>query len=134
MCAYSAILELTFVCSWFFGDTDDQDAISKLTKQIPGTFLIRFSSVPGWFTVSYVSTSGSVRHQRIKHSPGKYILAPENDEFPSLKEMVAQKKLLQHACNGSRFQTIFQEIDPSIEGYINGDGSAPDDYDYAGKD
>jgi hypothetical protein len=120
---------------WFFGDTDTDDAIRKLTKQNPGTFLIRFSSVPGWFTISYVSTSGSVRHQRIKHSPGgPYILAPENDEFSSLHDMVAQKKLDQ-ACNGSRFQSIFQETDPSIEGYIGSvDGSAPEDYDFAGKD
>jgi hypothetical protein len=47
---------------------------------------------------------------------GPYILCPENIEFDSLQDLVDEKNF-RLPCPGSRFQLLFQEINP-LEGYI----------------
>jgi serine/threonine protein kinase len=119
---------------WFHGDISTDISKSKLANQPPGTFLIRFSSgVDGWFTLSFVTQHGAIRHQRIKHTPGgPYILCPENEEFKSLQDLV-QDKNLTLPCPGSRFQLLFQETNP-LEGYVGSTDSNEDKVDDIEKD
>jgi len=54
---------------WFHGEMTKEDAESRLTNVVPGTFLIRLSSTSGnCFTISKMSKTGKINHQRIKYS------------------------------------------------------------------
>jgi len=106
-----------FQNSWFHGDTDTDSAQEKLSGKPGGTFLIRFSSLEGYFTVSQITSMRSIRHQRIKHQPGDaYIL--DGDRYPSLIDLVRERELTL-SCPGSRFLHIFQDNPPSIMGYVS---------------
>jgi len=103
--------------TWFHGDTDTETAQEKLTGKPGGTFLIRFSSMDGWFTISQITPTRGIRHQRIKHKPGSsYIL--DGEPFSSLNDLVVGKNLTL-ACPGSRFQHIFQDNPPDLLGYVS---------------
>jgi len=53
----------------FFGWMSPVDTNRMLLGQPSGTFLFRFSSFPGWYTLS-VSNEGQVGHWRIKSTKG----------------------------------------------------------------
>jgi len=55
--------------TWFFGWMSPVDTNKLLLGQPTGTFLFRFSSYPGWYTLS-VSNEGQVGHWRIKSGKG----------------------------------------------------------------
>lgn len=55
--------------SWFFGFMNPIETNKILLNQPSGTFLFRFSSVPGCYTLS-VSNQGQVGHWRIKSEKG----------------------------------------------------------------
>jgi len=63
--------DLVNICSpnWFFGWMSPVDRNKMLLGQPSGTFLFRFSSFPGWYTLS-VSNEGQVGHWRIKSVKG----------------------------------------------------------------
>jgi hypothetical protein len=58
--------------SYFHGDISTRDAEGQLAGKQVGTFLVRFStSSPGFYTISKVSSDGSIQHQRIIHHPNQ---------------------------------------------------------------
>jgi len=78
-------------CPWFYGKINTDSSEEKLTGRKDGTFLIRFSSQVGWFTVSVV-VEGEVVHKRINHSPGTgYTIGKET--YDSLFDLVKANKL-----------------------------------------
>lgn len=88
---------------WFHGDTDSQNAQTLLAAKPMGTFMIRFSSIEGWYTISEVQ-GRTIQHQRISHeSGGSFII--EGDSYPSLQELVTGRKLTQ-PCEGSRYNRL----------------------------
>jgi len=94
---------------WFHGDTDNVQAQERLSGKPGGTFMIRFSSVEGWFTISLITRKRVIQHQRIRHKPGEpYVI--ENDSYPSLHALVEGRKLTQ-PCEGSRFARLFSTED-----------------------
>jgi hypothetical protein len=104
---------------WFHGDTNTEEAQERLSGKLGGTFLIRFSSVDGWYTISQITELRAIRHQRIKHKPGtKYYV--DGEEYDSLEHLVRARGL-NLPCGGSRYQHIFAENPPEIFGYISVD-------------
>ena len=90
------------------------EAENRLEKRQYGTFLVRYSSIVGCYTVSKVcrdNNKNRITHQRIIRVSGKgYSI--NNMCFPSLVELIAQAKNhldLLYPCPGSRYiNTIFK--------------------------
>jgi len=100
---------------WFHGDTDLQRAQELLSGKPAGTFMIRFSSLEGWYTISQIH-GRIIQHQRIGHQPGDPFVI-ENDAYNSLFDLVEQRSLKQ-PCEGSRYLLLFQP-DDTQPGYFN---------------
>lgn len=96
---------------WFHGDIDNVQSQEKLSGKPGGTFMIRFSSVEGWFTISLITRKRLIQHQRIRHQPGEPYYV-ENEAYPSLEALVEGRGLTQ-PCEGSRFSYLFYKKDPA---------------------
>jgi serine/threonine protein kinase len=108
-------VRLTLKKPWFHGDISTQQSVNILKNCEDETFLIRFSSVEGFFTISQLSQR-KVKHQRIKHENGKYIYN-EKDVYDSLEDVVRSLGLTK-ACPGSIYLAqIFDSVDHSY-GYV----------------
>uniref|UniRef100_A0A6B2L2R1 non-specific serine/threonine protein kinase n=1 Tax=Arcella intermedia TaxID=1963864 RepID=A0A6B2L2R1_9EUKA len=89
---------------WFHGDTDPQRALELLTAKPNGTFMVRFSSVDGWYTISQ-NIGRQIQHQRVSHVPGgPYII--DNDSYTDLHDLVERRGLKQ-PCEGSKYALLF---------------------------
>eukprot|EP00007_Cunea_sp_BSH-02190019_P003786 CAMPEP_0174239006 /NCGR_PEP_ID=MMETSP0417-20130205/13160_1 /TAXON_ID=242541 /ORGANISM="Mayorella sp, Strain BSH-02190019" /LENGTH=614 /DNA_ID=CAMNT_0015317901 /DNA_START=276 /DNA_END=2116 /DNA_ORIENTATION=- len=100
---------------WFHGDIAAQKAMDMLTGQLPGTFLVRFSSQPGCFTISSVDPTRRVVHQRVIFEAGQgYVFW--NNRYPTLKKLLQKEKkkfgFLQ-PCPDSKYMNLFE---PGVEG------------------
>lgn len=70
-------------CPFFFGYIERDEAEAKLTGKEIGTFLVRLSTTKhGQFTISKVSKSGAVNHQRFDFRYGR-LLSPYNSVIVS---------------------------------------------------
>jgi len=99
---------------WFHGDVDTQTAQDRLSGRPGGTFLVRFSSIAGWYTVSQITPNRVILHQRIRHSPGSAFTI-DNESYASLQQLVTDRHL-DLACDGSRFISLTRP--PRDQGYI----------------
>lgn len=102
---------------WFHGDIGQSDAEQRLQGRGDGTFLIRFSSIVGCYTVSKIQ-GRVLSHQRIIHKPGSgYSI--NYHTYNTLPELIQSSKNelgLTQSCPGSRFSSIFKAYFQS--GYI----------------
>jgi len=114
-----AEMRRTLQHAWFHGDVDEQVSLERLSGKPGGTFLVRFSSVPGWFTVSQITEKRVIQHRRIRHKPGHGYMLDE-ERFPSLEALV-KALALTLACDGSRFRHLFEQNKPQVQGYISAD-------------
>ena len=97
---------------WFHGEITQDQAEDRLRDQEKGTFLIRFSSAPGFFTLSLL-TKKKILHQRIEHTGDGYIFGEE--KYSSMANLIKEqrKKLsLVQPCSGSPYRKLF----PSSKG------------------
>jgi len=127
---------------WFHGEISKDDAESVLTKKPKGTFLVRLSEQGGCFTISKMSQTNKINHQRINH---KY--EDEDDVYSisvhkkqatekvlqkgSLKAFIqkVQKDLhLETALPGSPYRHLFADKNVELEG-MNGYVVEDDDFD-----
>eukprot|EP01120_Amphizonella_sp_Union-15-10_P007506 TRINITY_DN2538_c0_g1_i1.p1 TRINITY_DN2538_c0_g1~~TRINITY_DN2538_c0_g1_i1.p1 ORF type:complete len:499 (-),score=110.21 TRINITY_DN2538_c0_g1_i1:204-1700(-) len=103
---------------WFHGDVDTSSAQALLAGKPGGTFLVRFSSMDGWFTISQITEDRSIKHQRIRKLEG-IGFSVGKQVFETLPDLLVGKGLvLTAACPGSRFSRIFDEHPPDIGGYV----------------
>jgi len=100
---------------WFHGDTDLHRAQELLSGKPAGTFMIRFSSLDGWYTISQIH-GRIIQHQRISHQPGEPY-GIENDSYRTLLDLVELRGLRQ-SCDGSRYTLLFQP-EETQPGYFN---------------
>lgn len=100
---------------WFHGDITTQEALEKLSGKSGNTFLVRFSSVGGMYTLSVITNSRTIQHQRIKRINGGYSI--EGNHYESLEQLLLSKGLSE-ACYGSKYQFLFNENPPTECGYI----------------
>jgi hypothetical protein len=105
--------------SWFHGGISQVEAENRLARRAVGTFLVRFSSSQGNYTVSKYCANSTIAHQRIIRVPGQGFII-NNKCYAGLVELVmhvAPELGLLQACPGSRYiNEIFQ--DTVISGYI----------------
>lgn len=76
---------------WFHGDIEGSEAEELLRNKKVGTFLIRFSSQPGFFAGSYVDASNNVAKCLIASSPSFYLADKDGvqyGQFPTMSDLV----------------------------------------------
>jgi len=97
---------------WFFGNISQSDAEEALKEhKTVGTFLIRFSSTPGFFTLSF-SGAKQLEHHRIISIPGTGFMVwglTFQDLFGVVEAGTGTKKLLKKPCAGSPYLHLFQK-------------------------
>ena len=98
---------------WFFGPLSGKAAITHLKDKNPGTFMVRYSSQPGWFAISTVSPKKQIAHYRIEHEPGSKTFKLEGSKgegYGSLVELVkavSKSLYLLQPCENSPYHHIF---------------------------
>jgi serine/threonine protein kinase len=95
---------------WFFGAIGQNDAEEAIkSHKTVGTFLIRFSSTPGFFTLSF-SGKAQLEHHRIISVPGTGFVV-WGQTYKDLFEVVAagkdSKKILKKPCDGYPYAHLF---------------------------
>ena len=96
---------------WFFGSASQADSEEALTQhKTTGTFMIRFSSTPGFFTLSFIGKA-QLEHHRIINVPGQGCLVwgqQFKDLFAVVEAGKKTKGLLKKACAGSPYLHLFE--------------------------
>jgi len=103
-------------CSWFHGDISTEDAITLLSAQkFPqGTFLVRFSTTnPGSFTISSVSSTSSIKHQRIS-STGDGRFTFNGKHYDDLSDIIKDSTDLFIPCPGSKYALLFLDYNAVV--------------------
>ena len=111
---------------WFFGEFTSQEAYKHLVSESPRAYLIRFSNVIPYFTVSFKEPGGAILHRRIvKHwgeeavSFEKADICPEaKDTFKTLPHLVdtISRVMKWHAVKkGGPFSWIFSSGDAVVD-------------------
>jgi len=105
----SVLDRMRIVCSnpWFHGDISMADAQRKLRGMEPGAFLVRFSSVPGSFTITRLAADKVCKNVRINQTPEGEFYANEDTTFPTLEALIVELQDTLHLitpCLGSRFE------------------------------
>lgn len=80
---------------WFFGNLSANNAKEILSKLPSGSFLFRFSSQPGLYTLS-VNYGGQIGHWRItteKNSSGLTFYKIDNNSYVSLHKIIENHQL-----------------------------------------
>jgi len=105
---YNNVLD-TLKQTWFHGDINQRVAEDRIrASRVKGSFLVRFSSMPGYYTISQ-STDNEIEHRRISHVPGEPFIFGRV-QAPTLVQLIgliAEPLGLRHPCPGSRFSNIF---------------------------
>lgn len=101
---------------WFHGDISQPQAEALIrAANFSGTFLVRFSSQPGCFSVSQSTAQGTIEHRRIaRDANGAFVFGQESAR--TLEELIiklAPRLSLLKSCSGSRFKS------PNPSGYIS---------------
>jgi len=94
---YKNVLVQPFVSNlanepWFHGNINTDEAEELLRGQLPGTFLIRFSSQIGCFATSFVDYEGNVCKSLIKRVLGGFTFESSSDKrvFPTIRTLVEE--------------------------------------------
>eukprot|EP01094_Clydonella_sp_ATCC50884_P010174 TRINITY_DN1974_c0_g3_i4.p1 TRINITY_DN1974_c0_g3~~TRINITY_DN1974_c0_g3_i4.p1 ORF type:complete len:483 (-),score=174.14 TRINITY_DN1974_c0_g3_i4:1872-3320(-) len=101
---------------WFHGDITTAQAETQLNRRDPGTFLVRFSTLVGHYTISR-ACEDRITHQRVLQDKPGFLY--NNERYESLVELVkaaAPELGLEHACPGSRFAYLFSN--PTASTYV----------------
>lgn len=100
-------------CKWFHGSLSLHEATSLLSED-PTFFLVRFSSQPGCFTISFNSRN----HHRISYDATTGVYVNEQNRFYSMSSLLVHFfGAKPHVpCPGSRFQALFQIKDEDNSG------------------
>ena len=105
---------------WFHGDLGRVEAETRLAQREPGTFLVRFSSIVGYFTITRISSDGHIFHQRIVQTPGQNFRVNYRT-FPSLVELIDNSTGelgLTAACPRSPYLSELFKDQATLAGYI----------------
>jgi len=102
--------------SWFHGDISTNQSVNLLKHRPEGSFLIRFSSVEGYFTISQ-NNQGKVKHQRFKRDNSKYTI--NEAEYDTIEDLIRGQQLnVTLPCPGSVYLNIFETVpDDDGNGY-----------------
>ena len=96
----------------FHGFISAPEAQAELVRNSrPGLFLVRFSSQPGQYAISYITDKGVINHTRINYALGRGF--QYRDSFyltlSGLISAIAPELKLTSACPGSKYRILFTE-------------------------
>jgi len=103
---------------WFHGDIDLSEAQRRLKGMAGGTFLVRFSRVPGSFTITRLTEDQVTKNARISRNEDYEFYVNADQSYPSLEALIVdlQETLtLTTACPGSRFESM--GLEEGLSGY-----------------
>jgi serine/threonine protein kinase len=99
--------------TWFHGEISARMAENLLKGKPTGTFLIRLSVASfGSYTLSYVTSTGSINHYRFSYLIQKNVFEISGSEYTSINQFLEKKGPsfgLTVPCLGSRFVHIDQD-------------------------
>lgn len=73
---------------WFYGDFSLDEASQFLQYEVPGTFMLRFSSLAAKFTVEYINDSGDIIQCRLDRLPNERVRF-NTTEYDSLENFLS---------------------------------------------
>mmetsp|Transcript_51575 Transcript_51575/g.129377 ORF Transcript_51575/g.129377 Transcript_51575/m.129377 type:complete len:611 (-) Transcript_51575:33-1865(-) len=108
---------------WFYGPLDGSGAIRNLKNKEPGTFLVRFSSQPGFFSISNVTDKKAIQHYRIIHEPASttFKLDGADTVYSSLVDLIHEHKAslkLTVPCPEGPYDHLFVKDEDANEGNL----------------
>jgi len=98
----------TYKMNGFFGDITSENAERQMAGKKVGTYMIRFSSRPGYYTITAMDGEGQLNHYRIKHRAGSGFFLG-HQEYPTLKDLIKVHKKdlgLKRALMGSKYSQL----------------------------
>lgn len=106
--------------NWFHGDINTQEAEERLKDREVGSFLIRFSSVAGCFTISSLNKEKKIIHQRIAHVAGEgfHFWSKKYDNLEDLIKAEREKHLFLSPCTGNKYASLFAVEPTNLGGYL----------------
>jgi len=111
---------------WFHGEISMAESENRLANQPAGTFLVRLSnSKPGQLTISKMSHTGKINHQRFEYIPGQgfsikiggHVRVMDVPLYKFVAELQRLNDLrLDFPAPGSKFKSLYTNI--AAEGYL----------------
>lgn len=101
---------------WFHGYLSTNEAVSIAANSKPGSFLVRFSSSFGGFSITYLLADGSIKHTKIAHRLGKYYYG--ECTYGSLDKLIK--------ANSDKFKLPLYS--QSLRSIVNGMDTIPSSY------
>jgi len=103
--------------SFFHGDISQEDAERLLRNAKTGAYLVRFSSVAGCYTLSWMGKN-NFEHHRIVNVPGTGVVVWSSN-FKDIRAVIKEgknKRYFSKHCAGSPYEYLFKkpvELDPT---------------------
>lgn len=101
---------------WFHGYLSINEAVSIAANSKPGSFLVRFSSSFGGFSITYLLADGSIKHTKVMHTSGRYYYG--NSTYKNLDKLIKE--------NSDKFALPLYS--QSLRSIVNGMDTIPDSY------
>jgi len=106
--AFSSRIRDTLALPYFFGDINASQASIFLQPHHKKTFLVRFSSQPGEYTISAKPDDKQITNVRITKKGNYYVLGKhETTNLDKLINLIKKEYKLKHECKGSKYAKIF---------------------------
>ncbi|KAF2073209.1 hypothetical protein CYY_005491 [Polysphondylium violaceum] len=101
------------ICSikGFLGEASSKNVAQYLAGKKSGTYIIRFSSEPGCYAISYLSKTKEITHTKVVKQPQGYKHFGGNTFYPSIDELIKNtfKNLgLKDPFEGGQFHALMQ--------------------------
>lgn len=112
----AAIAESLVDKMWFHGYLSINEAVSIAANSKPGSFLVRFSSSVGGFSITYLMDDGSIKHTKVMHANGRYYYG--NAAYSSLDKLLK--------ANSAVFKLPLYS--QSLRSIVNGMDTIPSSY------
>jgi len=105
---------------FFHGDISQEDSERLLRNAKTGAYLVRFSSVAGCYTLSWMGKN-NFEHHRIVNVPGSGVVV-WSTQFKDIRAVIKEgknKKYFSKHCSGSPYEYLFNPKKPVDMGASN---------------
>jgi len=122
--SFASRIRETLALPYFFGDINATQASSFLQPCQTKSYLVRFSSQPGEYTVSTKPDDKQVTNVRITKRGNTYVLGKyEANTLDKLIYAIRKEYKLKHECKGSKYAKLFSGNDQQPQASLYSDPS-----------